>query len=52
LVEIGSARITVRDVLEPGGGEVKRLTITNAASLRDAFDLKLAFSPGYGKLRD
>jgi hypothetical protein len=51
VVEIGDARITVRDTFEPGIGAGERLTITSAASLRGAFDLKLAFSPGYGKLR-
>ncbi len=50
VVEIGGARITIRDVFEPDNGTGERLEITSAAALRAAFDLNLAFSPGYGKL--
>jgi len=50
VVEIGQGRITIRDVMEPGGG-LETVTVTSGRELRFHFALTLPFSPGYG-LRD
>ncbi len=48
IVDIGRGRISIRDVIEPGGGETESVTVTSAGELRLHLGLSLPFSPGYG----
>lgn len=48
IVDIGRGRISIRDVIEPGGGDSESVTVTSARELRLHLGLSLPFSPGYG----